>query len=69
MFAGTINEDGAIEFLTTKPAEDTTLARIIKMVGSAQSERAPAEQWVERFARVYTPAVMVLALIVMLDRR
>ncbi|MFX8715934.1 heavy metal translocating P-type ATPase, partial [Acinetobacter baumannii] len=49
---------------TTKVAQDTTLARIIRMVGSAQSRRAPSEQWVERFARIYTPAVMVLALAV-----
>ena len=66
VFAGTINDDGAVEFVTTKPAEDTTLARIIRMVGSAQSKRSPSEQWVERFARFYTPAVMVLAIAVAL---
>jgi Cd2+/Zn2+-exporting ATPase len=66
VFAGTINQDGAVEFLTTKPAEDTTLARIIRMVGDAQSKRAPSEQWVERFARYYTPTVMALAITVML---
>lgn len=66
VFAGTINEDGAVEFVTTKPAEDTTLARIIRMVGSAQSKRSPSEQWVERFARLYTPAVMVMAIAVAL---
>lgn len=61
VFAGTINGDGALEIETTKAAQDTTLARIIQMVGSAQSRRAPTEQWVERFARIYTPVVMVLA--------
>ena len=65
VFAGTINEDGAVEFITTKPAEDTTLARIIRMVGDAQSKRSPSEQWVEQFARYYTPAVMLLAFVVM----
>jgi Cd2+/Zn2+-exporting ATPase len=65
VFAGTINEDGAVEFVTTRPAEDTTLARIIRMVGDAQSKRSPSEQWVERFARYYTPAVMGLALTIM----
>ena len=65
VFAGTINEDGAVEFITTKPAEDTTLARIIRMVGDAQSKRSPSEQWVEQFARYYTPAVMLLAFAVM----
>ncbi|MDX2177677.1 MAG: heavy metal translocating P-type ATPase [Candidatus Sumerlaeia bacterium] len=64
VFAGTINGDGAVEFVTTKPAADTTLARIIRMVGEAQARRAPTEQWVETFAKYYTPAVMVLALLV-----
>jgi len=62
VFAGTINQDGAIEFKTTKSAADTTLARIINMVEQAQSRRAPTEQWVETFARYYTPAMILLAL-------
>ncbi len=61
VFAGTINGDGAIEFRSTKPAADTTLARIIHMVEDAQAHRAPAEQWVERFSHVYTPAMLALA--------
>jgi Cd2+/Zn2+-exporting ATPase len=65
VFAGTINEDGAIEVITTKPGSDTTLSRIIRMVGSAQSQRAASEQWVEQFARYYTPVVMALAVAVM----
>lgn len=64
VFAGTINEDGAVELITTKAAADTTLARITRMVGDAQAKRAPSEQWVETFARYYTPAVMVLAILV-----
>ncbi len=64
VFAGTINETGAIEFRVTKAAEDTTLARIVRMVEQAHARRAPSEQWVEKFARVYTPAMMVLALAV-----
>ena len=61
VFAGTINGDSAFTFRTTKPASDTTLARIIHLVAEAKSRRAPREQWVERFARVYTPTMMVLA--------
>ena len=61
VFAGTINGDGVLEVECTKPANDTTLAHIIHMVSEAQSRRAPSEQWVETFARVYTPAVMGLA--------
>ena len=66
VFAGTINGDGALEIRSTKPAGDTTLAHIIRMVGEASSRRAPSEQWVEKFARVYTPAVMAVALVVLL---
>jgi Cd2+/Zn2+-exporting ATPase len=61
VFAGTINGDSAFTFQTTKPAADTTLARIIHLVAEAKSRRAPREQWVERFARVYTPAMIALA--------
>ena len=64
VFAGTINEDGAIEFKVTKPVADTTLARIVRMVEQAQSRRAPVEQWVEKFARYYTPAMMAVAFLV-----
>jgi Cd2+/Zn2+-exporting ATPase len=66
VFAGTINGEGALDVVTTKAANDTTLAQIIRMVGSAQSRRAPSEQWVEKFARVYTPVVMVLAIAIFL---
>jgi len=63
VFAGTINGDGAMLIETTKTASQTTLALIVRMVGEAQSRRARAEQWVERFARRYTPAVLGLALV------
>ena len=66
VFAGTINGDGALEVETTKPASDTTLAHIIRMVGEASSRRAPSEQWVEKFARIYTPAVFGAAFLVLL---
>ena len=66
VFAGTINGDASLEVECTKRAGDTTLAHIIRMVGEAQSRRAPSEQWVEKFARVYTPLVMALAGVVLL---
>ena len=62
VFAGTINEEGTLEFNVTKPAADTTLARIVHLVQEAHARRAPSEQWVETFARYYTPAMMLLAL-------
>jgi Cd2+/Zn2+-exporting ATPase len=51
---------------STKEAGDTTLARIIRLVEEAQARRSPSERWVDRFARVYTPAVIALALAVFL---
>ncbi|MBX7257826.1 MAG: cadmium-translocating P-type ATPase [Candidatus Hydrogenedentes bacterium] len=64
VFAGSINNEGAIEIQTTKRAEDTSLARIIRMVEEAQARRAPVERWVEQFARYYTPAMLLAALLV-----
>jgi len=61
VFAGTINGRGAIEVRVTRLRRDTTLARIIHLVERAQAQRAPAQTLVERFARVYTPAVIALA--------
>ncbi|MBZ5640687.1 MAG: cadmium-translocating P-type ATPase, partial [Acidobacteriia bacterium] len=61
VFAGTINGDGVLTVEVDRPARDTVLARIIRMVGEAQDRRAPVERWVDAFARAYTPAVMVLA--------
>ncbi len=64
VLAGTINGSGALEVRSRRPAGETTLARMIRLVEEARSRRAPSERWVERFARVYTPAVMALALLV-----
>jgi Cd2+/Zn2+-exporting ATPase len=63
VLAGTINGRGALEVRVTRLRRDTTLARIIHLVERAQAQRAPVQTFVERFARVYTPAVIVLALI------
>ncbi len=66
LYAGSINGNSTLVGVSTHPASDTVLARIIRMVGEAQHRRAPAEQWVDRFARIYTPFVMILALLVAL---
>ena len=66
VFAGTINGDGVLEVRSTKTASDTTLAHIIQMVGAAQAKKAPSEQWVEKFARYYTPIVFISATLVFL---
>ncbi len=64
VFAGSINGEAALEIKATKLASDTTLAHIIRLVEDAHSKRAEAEQWVEKFARIYTPIVMLLAIAV-----
>lgn len=64
VFAGTINGNGLLEFATTGGKDDTTLARIIKTVQEAQGQRAPTQRFVDSFARVYTPIVCGLALLV-----
>ena len=66
VFAGTVNGEGVLEVTVTRAANDTTLARIVRTVGESQSRRAASERWVDRFAAVYTPAVMALAVAVAL---
>ncbi|MBC8353869.1 MAG: heavy metal translocating P-type ATPase [Planctomycetes bacterium] len=63
-FAGTINGGGTLEIEVTRQSSDTTLARIIHLVQEAHAGRAPSEQWIEKFARYYTPAMMALALLI-----
>lgn len=64
VFAGTINEAGSFEFEVTAPASNTTLARIIHAVEQAQGSRAPTQRFVDQFAKVYTPAVFIVALLI-----
>jgi len=66
VFAGTINGRGALDVIVTRLRRDSTLARIIHLVERAQAQRAPSQRFVDRFARVYTPVVLVLALLVAL---
>jgi Cd2+/Zn2+-exporting ATPase len=64
IFAGSKNGHGAQTIRVTAHADDTTLARIIHAVEEAQASRAPTQSFVDRFARVYTPVVVGLALVV-----
>ena len=61
VYAGSLNTHGSLEVEVTRRVEDTAIARIIHLVEEAQARRAPAQAFVDRFAAVYTPAVMVLA--------
>jgi Zn2+/Cd2+-exporting ATPase len=65
VFASTLNTDGFLEVEATTDAGDTTLDRIARLVREAQSRRSPTEQFVQRFARYYTPVVTGLAVLVM----
>lgn len=66
VYAGTVNGNGAIEVRSTKAAGDTMIAQIAKMVGQAHARRGPSEQWVDQFARIYTPVVIALAALVLI---
>ena len=64
VFAGTINQTGSFEYKVTAEATHSTLARIIHAVEAAQGSRAPTQRFVDQFAKIYTPAVFLLAVLV-----
>jgi Cd2+/Zn2+-exporting ATPase len=64
LFAGSLNGSGSLDYVVTHPAGDTMLDRIVSTVQEAQSQRAPTQRFVDRFAKVYTPAIVGLAVLV-----
>jgi len=64
VFAGTINGEGALEVRVTRLAKDSTLARVMQMMEEAQAQKSPTQQTVERFERIFVPAVLIGALLV-----
>lgn len=64
VYGGSINGHGSLEVLITREYEDTTLARVIRLVEDAQAQKARSEQFIDRFARYYTPAIIALAVVI-----
>lgn len=63
LFAGTVNQNGEVQYRTTAAANDSTLARIVRTVQEAQASRAPTQRFVDQFSAYYTPAVVALAVV------
>jgi Cd2+/Zn2+-exporting ATPase len=62
VFAGTINEESYLEIRVSKTSHETMLSKIVKLVENAQKQKSKTEKFIDRFAKYYTPAVMLLAL-------
>jgi len=69
VFAGTILENGTLQILAERVGEDTTFCKIIELVEEAQDSKSAAERFIDRFSRYYTPAVLLLSILVWLLSR
>jgi Cd2+/Zn2+-exporting ATPase len=69
VYAGTILENGTLQIVANRVGEDTTFGKIIELVEEAQDSKSEAERFIDRFSKYYTPAVLVLAIIVWLFSR
>ncbi|MDR3061451.1 MAG: cation-translocating P-type ATPase [Dysgonamonadaceae bacterium] len=63
VFAGTLNKNGFVEIKTTKSANDTTFAQIIELTYKAQENKSETQKFIQKFARIYTPIVIVLSVL------
>ncbi len=66
VFAGTINGSGAVDVMVARPADQSTMARVVKMVTDAEAQRSPTQNFTERFERIFVPAVLGLVSLLML---
>ncbi|KQX19166.1 MULTISPECIES: heavy metal translocating P-type ATPase [unclassified Sphingomonas] len=65
IFAGTINGAGAIEVQVTRLSKDTTLAKVVQMVGEAEAQKSPTQRFTDRFERIFVPAVLGLVVVLL----
>lgn len=65
VFAGTINGPGALEISVARPAKDTTLSRVVRMVAEAEAQRSPTQHFTDRFERIFVPCVLTLVVALM----
>jgi Cd2+/Zn2+-exporting ATPase len=65
VFAGTLNGSGALDVVVTKPAGETTLARVVQMVAEAETERSPTQRFTDRFEKVFVPSVLALVFVLL----
>ena len=65
VFAGTINGAGAIEIETTRKSSDTTLAKVVRMVSEAETQKSPTQRFTDRFERIFVPVVLGLAFVLL----
>jgi Cd2+/Zn2+-exporting ATPase len=66
VFSGTINTTGILQVKASRPASDSTLAKIVRMVEAAEEQKSPTERFIDRFAKYYTPSVVGLAVMVVI---
>lgn len=65
VFAGTINGSGAIEVEVTRLSSESALAKVVKMVSEAETQKSPTQRFTDRFERVFVPAVLVLSVLLL----
>jgi len=65
VFAGTINGAGAIEIEATRKSSDTTLAKVVRMVSEAETQKSPTQRFTDRFERIFVPLVLALAFVLL----